>query len=132
MFLDAYNFWTNQTQTDYSDSFYGKTRTSKSWIIHDFEYLIQTGKEYELVFSGSTKGAFTNYVDNILPTIDHLPLRQSFFTGIGKNWHTINIYSTPYLPRLVNVVCERPLKNMNGISQGQFIRFMLHKIETFL
>ena len=61
------------------------------------------------------KGSFTNYVDKVLPNIDHLPtlcwnLWLNSFTGIGENMHTVDISSTPYLICLVNVVCEWPLK----------------------
>ena len=51
--------------------------------------------------------AFTNYVDNILPIIDHLAkpcwyLRRNVFTEIMKNLQSVEIstttYSTTYLP----------------------------------
>ena len=59
-------------------------------------------------------GSFFNYVDQILPNIDHLPThgwhwRRNSFTIIWENLHTNNISSTTYLPCLVNVVKERPL-----------------------
>ena len=65
------------------------------------------------VTNPSAKGAFTNYVDQILSIFDHLPtpgwyLWRNFFTVIGENLHTVDISSTTYLPRLVNVVCECP------------------------
>ena len=63
------------------------------------------------------KGAFTNYVDNILSIIDHLPtpcwhLWRNSFTETRENLHAIVISSTTYLPRLVIVVCECPLKKL--------------------
>ena len=36
-------------------------------------------------------------------------MNEFYFTVIWKNLHTVDISSTTYLPRLVNVVCERPL-----------------------
>ena len=61
------------------------------------------------------KGSFTNYVDKVLPNIDHLTtpcwhLWLNSFTGIVENMHTTDISATPYLIRLVNVVSEWPLK----------------------
>ena len=61
------------------------------------------------------KGAFTNYVDNILPIIDHLPtpcwhLWRNYFSKISENLHTAVISSVTYLPSLVNVVCEWALR----------------------
>ena len=62
------------------------------------------------------KGSFFNYVDKSLPFFDHLPTpsrrlwRNSFTVTIRENLHTLDVSSTtPILPRLVNVVCERPL-----------------------
>ena len=89
------------------------------------------------------KGAFTNYVNKILPIIDHLPtpcwhLWRNSFTVIRKNLHTVDISRTTYLPRLVNVVCKHPLTwlfcinnsrsgalvkarhGINAISPGEF------------
>ena len=40
------------------------------------------------------RGSFINYVDKILPIIDHLPTPM-------ENLHTVDISSTTYLPRLV-------------------------------
>ena len=52
----------------------------------------------------SGSGSFTNYVDKILVFFDHLPPALAFLTKSGNFW-------TNYLPRLVNVVCERPLQS---------------------
>ena len=65
------------------------------------------------------RGAFTNYVDIILPVIDHLPtpcwhLRRNSLTEIRKNLYIVDISTATYLPRLVNVVCERPLVSLFG------------------
>ena len=65
------------------------------------------------------RGAFTNYVDMILPVIDHLPtpcwhLRRNSFTEIRENLYIVDISTATYLPRLVNVVCERPLVSLFG------------------
>ena len=63
--------------------------------------------------------SFFNYVDQILPIIDHLPtpeidIREEIYLllRIRKNLHNVEISSTyhTYLPCLVNVVCERPLR----------------------
>ena len=65
-------------------------------------------------FSPLHKGAFTNYVDNILPIIDHLPTPDDIFEGItctiiGESLHAVDISSTTCLPRLVcNVLYEWP------------------------
>ena len=50
-------------------------------------------------FSPLHKGAFTNYVDNIFPIIDHLPTPDDINEGIpctviGKSLHTVEISST--------------------------------------
>ena len=50
-------------------------------------------------FSPLHKGAFTNYVDNIFPVIDHLPTPDDINEGIpctviGKSLHTVEISST--------------------------------------
>ena len=52
-------------------------------------------------------GSFTNYVDNILVFFDHLPpcVDNLYVMNVDKNGH----FKTTYLPRLINVVCERPL-----------------------
>ena len=58
------------------------------------------------------KGAFFNYVDKILVFFDHLPTpgwhlwRNSFKKR--ENPHTVVISSNTYLPRLVDVIWERP------------------------
>ena len=56
------------------------------------------------------KGLFTNYVDKILTFFDHLPPCIEIFYGmnVDKKWTFLDHLPT-YLPRLVNVVCERPL-----------------------
>ena len=66
----------------------------------------------------TTLGAFFNYVDKILAFFDHLPtpgwhLWRNPFTVIRENLYTVDISSTTYLPRLVKVVCERPLVGLN-------------------
>ena len=49
-------------------------------------------------------GPFTNYVDKSLAFFDHLLPCVDIFYSIN-----VDIYRPPtYLPRLVNVVCERP------------------------
>ena len=64
------------------------------------------------------KGAFTNYVDKILPIIDHLSWYYwwNYFTVKGENLHTVDIFSTTYtyLHSLVNLVFERPLTFLSG------------------
>ena len=77
---------------------------------------------HELQVSISTilprRGSFTNYVDQNLPSIDHLLTpgwhwrRNSFI--IRQNLHTIDISSTTYQPRLVNVVCTALLLLLNA------------------
>jgi hypothetical protein len=47
-------------------------------------------------------------IDN-LPRVDNCEIRIHLLQVIRENMHTVEIYSTTYLPRLVNVVCERPL-----------------------
>ena len=50
------------------------------------------------------KGTFTNYVEKILPLIDHQPAYscwhfwRNFFTDIGENLHTFDISSMYHLP----------------------------------
>ena len=49
------------------------------------------------------KRAFTNYVDQMLPILDHLPttgwhLWRNSFTVISTNLHTVDISRTTYLP----------------------------------
>ena len=53
------------------------------------------------------KGLFTNYDGKILAIFDHLPTCIDIFYGMNfdKKWTLL----ATYLPRLVNVVCERPL-----------------------
>jgi hypothetical protein len=74
-------------------------------------------------FFSCTLMAFSNYVEKILPIIDHLPTpcwhcwRNSFAFVIRENTHTVDISSTPYLPCLVNVVCERPLWLSNSSNR---------------
>ena len=62
-------------------------------------------------------GSFTNSIDKILTFFDHLPPCVYIFYGINvdKKW----TFLTTYLPRLVNVVCERPLSNCNLFSVGK-------------
>ena len=74
------------------------------------------------------RGAFLTYVYKILPFFDHLPtlglrLWMNFFTVIRENLHTADIFSTTYPPRLVNVVCERPLTAGN-------IRISFHMVTS--
>ena len=52
-------------------------------------------------FSPLHKWAFTNYIDNILPIIDHLPTSVDICEGIPllrENLHIVDISSTTYLP----------------------------------
>ena len=62
------------------------------------------------------RGSFTNYVDTFLAFFDHL---HTFIVDIVIRTKIIciivDISSAPYLPRLVNIVCERPLV---GIRHG--------------
>ena len=57
-----------------------------------------------------------------LPGGWHLWLNS--FTVTGENLHTVDISSTPYLPLLVNVVCESPL-NANSIASPK-LQFWPH------
>ena len=55
-----------------------------------------------------------NYVDQNLPILDqYLPivgdLWRNYSTIKQENLHTVDISTITYLPRLFNVVCERPL-----------------------
>ena len=75
-----------------------------------------------LIYQNSCKGAFTNYVDKILLISDHLPtsywhLCRNSFTGMRENLHKVDISSTN-LVRLVNVVCEYPLMQLQGFSNS--------------
>ena len=59
-------------------------------------------------------GSFFNYINQILPNIDNQPTPcwhwwRNCITDISENLHTVDISSATYLPRLVNVVKERPL-----------------------
>ena len=47
--------------------------------------------------------AFTNYFDKILPIIDPLLVKDFLYSFKEKS-----AYSTTYLPRIFNVVCEFP------------------------
>ena len=49
------------------------------------------------------QGSFTNYVDKIFVFFDHLTTCVDIFYGMEVD------KKTTYIPRLVNVVCERPL-----------------------
>ena len=51
---------------------------------------------------------FTNYVDQIVHIIDHLPtpIDISLYCYKEKYLYTVDISTIPYLPRLVNVVKE--------------------------
>jgi hypothetical protein len=65
------------------------------------------------------KGPFFNYVDQILPDIDYLfspglTLAKEFVHCLRENLHTIDIFSTTYLPRLVNTIKEGPLDVNNA------------------
>ena len=104
----------------------GLLSVAEGWETTARDRLAQTDKRspriarcqfcHELQVSISTilprRGSFRNYVDQNLPRIDHLLTpgwhwrRNSFI--VMQNLHTIEISSTTYLPRLVNVVCERP------------------------
>ena len=71
---------------------------------------------------------FTNYVGQILHIIDHLP--TSYPIGIyyykGKYLYVVDISSTTYLPRLVNVVKECPL----AYFQSCYNEFIMEKEEN--
>ena len=56
------------------------------------------------------KGSFTNYVDKVLAFFDHLPPSVDIFylMNVDKKQH----FWTTYPPFLVNVVCERPLRQL--------------------
>ena len=86
-----------------------------------FETLPWTVRHGTRIKSKSCKGSFFNYVDQILPVIDHLPTSgwhwwSNSFNVIRENLHTIDISSTTYLPRLVNVVKERPTKESKDFA----------------
>ena len=55
------------------------------------------------------RGSFTNYVDTFLAFFDHLPtFIVDIVIRIKMICIIVDISSAPYLPRLVNIVCERP------------------------
>ena len=68
------------------------------------------------------KGSLYNYVDPILSIITQLPIMYpplhlvDICQGIPLPLHTLEISSTTYIPRLVNVVCERPLSENNDFE----------------
>ena len=73
------------------------------------------------------KGAFFNYVDQILPIIAHLHT----YLNIGKiNMHTVDISRTTYLHRLVNVIKERPpkaiIKHLLSLNLEQGASYLLY------
>ena len=85
---------------------------------------------------------FFNYVDQILHTIDHLPtlysiLTYSFNCYTVKSLYAVDISSTTYLPRHVNVVKECP-NNWSKISVQSEVKSVVvfqepasHNIKTF-
>ena len=50
-----------------------------------------------------------NYVDKILAFLTTYLPQVDICEEIRQNLHTVDIFSTTYLPRRVNVVCELPL-----------------------
>ena len=75
------------------------------------------------------KRPFFNYVDQILPIIDYLSspqltLVKEFLYCLRGNLHTIDIFSTTYLPRLVNIVKEGPL-NVNNATYIKLDTYIL-------
>ena len=80
---------------------------------------------------------FTNYVDNILPIIDHIPepfwhLRRNVFTEIMENLQSVEISSTIYLPSLFNIVYERPHLVENATEQKRGKRLRLRPFKKLL
>ena len=62
------------------------------------------------------RGSLTNYVDKLLAFFDHLTYIYSrHYYKMKIICIIVDISSAPYLPRLVNIVCERPLV---GIRHG--------------
>ena len=59
----------------------------------------------------TAKGSFLDYVDHIFPIIDRTDIGERIFLMLYGNekLHTADIFSTTYLPCLVNLVCERHL-----------------------
>ena len=57
-----------------------------------------------------------------LPIISHLlTFVKEFHSEIMENLHTVDISSTTYLLRLVNIVCERPLRLFCLVTQNNSI-----------
>ena len=78
-------------------------------------------KQYRRLKWMVPKGAFTNYVDKILPISDHLPTScwhfcWNSFTGLREN--TVDVSSINLL-HLVNVVCEYPLRDHPYITSAK-------------
>ena len=66
--------------------------------------------------SKQCEGPFPNYVDKILALIDNLPPCVDIFYSINVEKKVDNFGPPKYLPRLVNVVCERPqMSNLLGL-----------------
>ena len=57
--------------------------------------------------SDSFRGCSQTTLTRFCGFFDRLP--RHYFTGLKENLHIVNISSTTYPPRLVNVVCERLL-----------------------
>ena len=68
--------------------------------------------------------------DNILVFFKHLPTPswqkwRNSITVIRENLHIVDIFSTcTYLPHLVNIVCERPLKRL-------YLLYLVHSNNQF-
>ena len=78
---------------------------NRTEIDKNFLCALQRSAEMWLIID---KGSFTNYVDKILAFFDHLfpSVDICYGMNVHKNW----TFWTTYLPRLVNVVCDRPLR----------------------
>ena len=91
----------------YLISHFSNSRTKKDIIIFGHNFVIPA-----IVEEKSSMGSFTNYVDNILAFfLTTYPPALTF----SMVWKLTKSFLRPptYLPRLVNVVCERPLCKKN-------------------
>ena len=66
-------------------------------------------ERFTIWLRGNSLTTLTRFWPFRLPTYPGWHLRRNSFTITRENLYTVDISYATYLPRLVNIVCERPL-----------------------
>ena len=87
----------------------GKDGTAKLNFLNMHTAMLCSSTQMHRGHSQNTLTKFCTLLTTYLPLIDIIKWRNSFTVIRGNLYTNVDIFSIPCLPRLPNVVCERPL-----------------------